>query len=318
MKLDVGLLWPESATRVESVVRVWGMAGGRRVMGYDEHVWRGLPPQPDADREALPWLTLAGAGNRLKLALDLAEPVEALPGVVVERALFQAWIGDDLTIRARWLLQKWPATGVDVTLPAGAANLAVAADGRRVTLLQPVAGGADGVRVVRVPLPPAESRTGRGYTTLDVRYQMPPRESRGELTLVPPLLAAAYRGPARWQIFAPPDTVPIGLGGDVQFETGWAWRGGLAMPTAGAATAELELWFKAGADADADTEASAVPGAADAEAVTGRQPTPGPLQLAMIPRAAWVSGCSLAALLLVLGLSRVRPSVLGPLVGGRG
>ena len=307
-RVAVGLFWPEPATRVETTVRVWGGGSARRVVGFDG-TWRDLPPEPAADRDALPWLTLAGSGANPPLALDLADPADGgVNGTTVDRALVQATVGGDgaVAVRGRFVLRRWSPAGVDLELPAGTVP-EITVDGRKADPIATADAGES--RVVRVPLPaPAAGRPG---PVLDVRFTAAPvRAVRGELgqaTLPAPRLpGAVFRSPPRWQVLVPQDDVPLFLGRDLMTDSRWAVRHGTVGPTAGATPAELEQWLAGGTEPGPDD----LPAAGDA--FTARQPVPGPVRLLLVPRVWWVGACSLAALVVGYGLARLRPVLLGP------
>lgn len=305
-RVTVGLFWPEPATRIETTVRVWGGGSARRAAGFDGP-WRELPPEPAAERDALPWLTLTATGTNQPLALDLADPGDSgLGGAIVDRALVQATIGGDgaVGVRGRFVLRRWSPAGVDVELPAGTVA-EITVDGRKA---DPTAVAEAGeVRMIRVPLPaPAAGRPG---PVLDVRFTAAPvRTVRGELGQAalpaPRLPGAVFRSPPRWQVLVPSDDVPLFLGRDLLTESRWTVRHGTLGPTAGATPAELELWLAGGTDPGTDDAAG--------DALTARQPVPGPVKLILVPRPWWVGACSLVALIVGYGFSRLRPALLGP------
>jgi len=194
---------------------------------------------------------------------------------------------------------------VDVELPAGTVP-EITVDGRRADPAATADAGES--RVFRIPLPLPAARSA---LVLDVRFTAPPVKAvRGELgqaTLPAPRLpGAVFRSPPRWQVLVPPDDVPLVLGRDLLTESRWAVRYGTVGPTAGATAAELEQWLAAGTDPGADEPSGA------GEALTARQPVPGPVKLLLVPRAWWVGACSLAGLVIGYGLSRLRPRLLGP------
>ena len=315
VKFDLGLIWPEAATRVESGLRIWGGSGGRRIASFEGR-WRELPPEPDPTRDSLPWLTLTGTGGNLPLTLLLTDPTEGpLPSVWVERVLIQTWVGEDVAaIRGRFLLRRWSASGVDLLLPPGVAA-EVYVDGKKAeNLTAPSIAGYEGT-VARVPLP--EIRPNRMYATIDVRYQLPTRRTpTGEVRLSPPLIVgAAYRSPARWQAFFVPGVVTLCFAPDLQLESRWTWRNGMFSPVAASTATELDQWFAAGTDPDSEPTSGGVPvPSADPDALTARQPVPAVVKVYRVPRTLWVGASSMLALLLVLGVSRLRPELLGATV----
>jgi hypothetical protein len=307
-KFPVGLIWPDTATRVTASVRVWSAPGGRRVKRF-EGPWRELPPE--ADRDAWPLLTLAGSGSGLPLAFELGDATDGvLPQVWVDRALIQAWAAEEsVAVQARFLLRRWTTARLEVTLPPGVVP-EIALDGRKVTDLTP-----DPVSST-VGVPIAEPKPGRAYAVLEVRYQLPTaRAAWAETTLIPPVLSgAAYRAPARWQVAFPQDVTPLTWGDRFQPEARWGLRSGVATALPAATPQDLEQWFAAGVETDLPAETGAGPRRDAGEAVVGRQPLPGRVSLLTLPRAGWVTVCSLAALVLGVVLVRLPPAAIGPAV----
>ncbi len=310
-RLPVGLLWPDAATRVETTLRVWGAGSDRRVARF-EGPWRELPPEPGPD--AFPWLTLAGTGNNLPLSLELTDRAAGVvPAAVVERALVQAWLSDDgaLAVRGRFRLARWPAAGVDVELPPGVVP-EITVDGKKT---DPVPRGP-GESAVRVPVP--DYRAGRSVL-LDVRYLLPPARSPYELTVPPPRLpGAVLRSPARWQVVLPPGNVPLYLGRDLQPDVRWGWRHRLFAPAAASSTDDLEQWITEGTEPDADDDPPAATAGPTGDALTARQPAPGPVRLVRVARGWFVAACSLAAFVVGYAASRLRSGLLGPALGAVG
>jgi hypothetical protein len=298
--VPVPLLWPEAATHTEVTARVWG-AGGRRADGYVGR-WREVPPEPAAERDSLPWLTLTAAGPE-PLAVLLAADGPAGPPAVVERSLIQAVLADDGTtaVRARFVLLRW-AGGVDVDLPPGVAA-DVFVDGKRIDPLP----RPDGVRV---PVP--DPKPGRTACVLDVRVQGAAAGGWRGRTILPPRVRAAFRSPARWSVTHAAGTVPLVPAAAVQADARWGWRGYGFGPAAADSPADLDRWLRDGVEADAVEPPPAVPPGGEVVAV--RQPALGPLTLIAVPRTAWVAGASFLAFATAVGLARLRAAALGPAV----
>ena len=314
-QVPIGLLWPEGVTRAESRVRVWGDAMASRVIGFDGP-WGELPPEPDMAKDSLPWLTLAGSGTDLTLALKLAGgDSNPLPSVTVERGLFEARVGmgDEVAhMRARFRLREWPDAGVLVSRPVGV-GMEVTADGILVTNLTSAATGigAGGAPpgTILVPLPPSINRT----LVLDIKYDTPATwTSREDTVLTPPVIAdASYLSPVRWQVLFPEDVTPLYLDSGLTPENRWVRRGMLITPAGGATAAELDEWFESGKlPAEPDGVA-----AGESAGVTARQATPGAIQVYRVPWNGWVAGCSLLVLVVGLGVSRLPATLVGPAVG---
>jgi hypothetical protein len=304
---DVPLVWPD-ATKVTATVRVWGAAAGRRPANV-QGTWEERPPEPTPDRDALPWLTLAAAGGpkAVPLAFDLVESADA-GAAVVERAVVQTWASADGAVqgRARFLLKRWPAGGIDVELTAaGPPTVFVNKD--RADGLTPLPGGDESARAYRVPLP--EARPSRPTLVVELQYALPPQPA-GELLLVPPRVrGAVLQAPAWWQVAVPSRDVPLVFTTALLPDVRWGWRGGLPAPVAGLSPAELDRWFAGGVSPDGE----AWVGAAD-DAVTGRQATPATVRVVRVPRLPFVVTCSLLTLIVGLAVSRLRPALVGPTV----
>lgn len=303
-KVPVPLVWPDAA-RVESGVRVWAAAGVRPAR-FDGP-WRERPPEPDRARDALPALTLAGAGGGLSLTLELAPAADG-GAVTIDRGAVQAWAADDggVHVRGRYVLRRWPAGGVDVEVPAGAA-VSVFADRKQV---EPIPlGEAGDARVLRVPLP--EWRAARPATELDVRFVTPARAGGSLFGVPPPVVrGAAVRGPVRWQLAVPASAVVVVPDPAFLPDGKWQWRGWGFAPAPAGTPADLDAWLAAGTEADADADAPGW-GSAGGEVIGGRLPPGAGLRAVRVPRAAWVLGCSAVVVAVGWLLARLRPRPLG-------
>jgi len=310
LAVPVQLMWPETATRVDTVLRVWG--GGTRRAERFEGPWRELPTEVAVDRDSLPWYTLSASGVGVPLRLDIPEGSVA-GAVQVERALVQAILGDDggCGIRARFLLRKYPSTGLDVELPTSTA-MEMLVDDKRVEP-KVVATHADGSpKLVHVPL--TESKPGRAFVTLEVRCQTTAARERGRRFVVAPaLVGAQFRSPIRWYMSTPASVSPLYLVDGSQPEVRWVWRGVGFAPMSAVTPAELDHWYAVGSEddqGDADTNSTTV-----GDTFAARQPAVGPVEVILLPRIGWIGGC--AAIVFVVGflLSRLQPWLLGPVLG---
>ncbi len=314
-RVPVALLTPDAVSRLDSHVRVWCGTSTRRVSRPDGP-WRELPPEPAADRPSLPWLTLAGSGATLPLAVELADDAGPILGVTADRALVQTWLASDGTsvVRGRFQLRRWSGGGVDLEVPAGVAP-EVYADGRRIdaaTLTPLAAAEAPEFKRLRVPLP--EAKPGK-MTLLDVRFPAArDRALRGAVAFPTPRLPdAAYRSPARQQWFLPADLVPLLPGPDAAAEQRWTLHGGLLAPTGAVSAADAEAWIAGGADADAEVAEANFAGVGNAttDALSARQARLVTVTVVLVPRVAWFAGCSLAAAVVGIVGYRMRPLALG-------
>lgn len=307
---DVPLVWPD-ATKVTATVRVWGTAAanGRRP-AVAAGAWEERPPEPSADRDALPWLTLAATGSTkpVPLALDLLDVPDA-GGIVIERAAIQTWASPDGAIlgRARFLLKRWSAQGLDLEVTA-AGGPTVFVNKDRAENLAATAGGDEFTRTYRVPLP--EPKPTRPALVVEVQYTLPP-QARGEMLLVPPRVrGAVLQTPAWWYAAVPANTAPLVFGPGLHAEQRWGWHGGLPAPVAALTAADLDRWFAGGAPPD---DADPWAGPAD-DGVTGRQATLAPVRVYRVPRLPFAVVCSFLALVTGVAVSRLRPRLVGPTV----
>ena len=302
-KASVGLLWPVGATRTESVVRVWSHLATGRAVGAEPGPWRELPPEPMADRDALPVVTLAGSGSDLPLVLTASDSTEGGAAAVrVERGLIQVVIGGDDTAdcRARFLLTRWLADAVEVGLPEDLTGdpPQVLLDGR--TVEAPAVPTATG-RAVRVPLP--EARAGR-TAVLEVRYRLAFGGATGRDSLAPPRPKAEFTGPVRWHVVGPAGSAPLVLGGG-RAEQRWVARTGMLVPAA-ASEESLERWFR--------TDSGPDDGGDRLEVAVVRTAGAGPIRVVAVPRLWLVTIASAVVLVVGLVVSRLPFGMSGPAV----
>jgi hypothetical protein len=300
LSVPAGLLWPVDA-QTEATVRVW--AGGARAIGPPPPGWREVPPEPVADREALPALTLA-AGGEQPLALELRPAaLEAAAGVWVDRALLEAAPTEEggTAYRARFRLARWLVSALEFELPDGAGAPAARLDGATAPLVPA------GPNRYRAALPESAGRA----LVLDVQYAVPgARGAAGEAAYRPPALAGAtFAGPVRWLITEPASAAPLVTRANGRTELRWRWRGASYAPTA-PPPAAAERWFALGIEPGADEAGTG----ADGEAVLVRQAAPAEVRVARAPWLALGAGASLAAAVALLVLAQAPAAAAGAAV----
>lgn len=305
-KVPITLVWPVGPTRVESTVRVWSYTVVPRAVTNLSPGWRELPVEPVPERDALPALVLSATGGEVPLTLESRE--SAAPGAVgvwVDRAWIQAWTtdADAISYRARFRLRRWLVPAVEVQLPVGLVGMIPEffRDDEKLADAVPLSESG----AFRVPLP--EPRPGR-TTIIEVRYRLPAnRLAAGATEYLPPRLpAAGFLGPVRWQVMLGSGSVPLLVGGATA-ELQWFGRGGRLLVGA-TGTDELERWLRG------DDTGGVAAVTADDDSLTAYQPTPAPLDVLPVPRVGFVVVCSVAVFLVILVVSRLRVSVLGPAV----
>jgi hypothetical protein len=264
--------------------------------------WREASPRPSAARDSLPALTLLASRGAddppPTAAILLGEPETAPARAVIERALVQAWLLADGqgAGRARYVLSRWPAAGIDLDLPNLPAEIWL--DGKRVETPAPIVPAEGYVAAVRVPMP--EPRPGRTAVLVDVRFPLPPASVRW--TVLPPhVRSAAAKSPPRWQLASVPGAVALDFPGDLSPDARWVWRGGRADPAPVGTAAEFDRWI---ADGTEPTEVSDVAG------IAGRQLDPfKPVRLTMPSLWFWSAACSATVLLAGLAVARYKPPI---------
>ena len=193
--IPVGLLWPTTASRAETTVRVWSNTVTAQAIVNRSPGWREQPIEPVADRDALPILVLSASGGEIPLMLEASE-IEGGSAVAiwVDRGLIQAWLADDGTIRYR---ARFPGTALART---GDRDSAPRTPGRfvpRVSPRRPTDRCRSSHRIERhasVSNPTARSAVGR-TTRIEIRYHLP-AAGDGDTEYRPPLLPPS-RSPGR-------------------------------------------------------------------------------------------------------------------------
>jgi hypothetical protein len=304
-RLPVGLIWPDDATRTDVTVRVWSGAD-QRVAGFDGP-WRQAPPSPSPNRDSLPGLTLQATRG----PDDPAPPLTILPTetdaplsrAAIERSVVQVWFpGDGPGLgRARLLLSRWPAAGVDLDLPDPAVEILL--DGKRVEALPPLAPADGFAAAVRVPMP--DPKPGRPPVLLEVRFPLA-KSDWVQTVQAPHVRAAVLRTPSRWQISPAPGSVILDTAGSLSAETRWSFRGSRFVPSPVGSSADLDRWIADGTESNTESDESGI---------LGRQIDPyRPVRLTTLPATPWSIGCSAVVVLVGLILSRMK-SGLGYAVG---
>lgn len=300
--MPINLVLPTGTSRTDVVTRVWVSTTSGRIVSLKAGPWREIPPDPAAERESLPVLTLAASGGELPLTLDVGKAAGE-SAITIERSLLQATHGDDgIAFRARFLLRRWSADSLDVRLPAAFDGVVPEAyldePPKRVPAQIRI---ENGERILRLPLP--EARPGR-MIAVEIRYVLPGR-GVDEISEYPaPQPDASFNGPLRWHIIGPGGSIPVLLGGE-RSEQRWHTRFGLITP-APAGADELEKWFLTGAADGTSTGGT--------ESVVVRVDSPASIEIVHLPRAAFIIGCSVGVLLLGLVLSRFPGWLAGPTV----
>jgi hypothetical protein len=329
-RFQVPLVVPEQA-QGEIRVRVWGEPGElpKLVQGDRLGGWTEQAIEEVAGQDRLPALVVRADQLDLPLVLHLGSG-KPIFTVLVERTLVQAGLdpGGTQHYRVRYRLARLVGRHLDLELPAPVPviRLQVALGGKRVdydTLSEgdSPAGdraGAHG-RVARLRLPDAagEPFPEGPAGILEVSYQLSPGQG-GVGPLWSSLAAPGVRGappgvPTRWQVLAPSGWVLLSPEAE---QRSWSLRGWLWAPRLTTPPAELESWLtgpprpaalKAEGQGTSDDRAAedwSVTGTAvgdSAGLVCWREGSEGVL-VTHLPQQTWLLLCSLAVLLLGIGL----------------
>ncbi len=297
----------------DTKVRVWAEPGAAPTVAGGP--WSREDVEEVSGSDRFPSLVVRSGRPGAPLALRLGETV-AVYVVLVERALIRASVGEGgvQAYRARYLLTRLAARHLDVELPAPVSTLElrVRLDGRRVDweTMDEKGRRNDGGRTARLRLAP---ELVRRRAVLEVSYQLSPGRTAGgpmQTTLQAPVLRDHPDGvPTRWQIDLPSGWVPLGPreggGGGPGEERAWGWRGWLLAPRLALTRADLERWFAGPGEKLQVEETAEGAGGGDEQVpslVCWREAA-GPLVVTHVPQQAWLLVCSLAVLVLGLGLS---------------
>jgi hypothetical protein len=309
--LSIPLVWSDSSTRAESLVRVWGNLGAPRVEGFSGP-WEALPLETVDGRELLPALRLITSEANPSLSLELTMPdIGQIPPLRVERALIQsrANLGEEFTrIRARFMLRRWPITGIMVELPAGVTP-DISLRGLRITQWKTLKNGSDRAaaspdrQTIVLPLPPPSGE----LLPLEIRYLIAtPSALVGTIPLQPPLLlGATFAAPIQWQSLFPAESTILLADRRWNTELYWTWRGAMLVPTAGASDDQLDRWLTEGVMESRPSGGSDQPW--NAEEVSGLmlwQSTVAPVTVYRLPWSLTVTVSSLLVLMIALIISR--------------
>jgi hypothetical protein len=308
-QVPVGLFWPASSQRIDTTVSIWTSTATGRTIANTSPGWRELPIEPAAERDTLPILTLAASGGSFPLVLEerLSDDASAV-GIWVDRALVQAWVGDEgiCRYRTRFHLNHWFTQSLDVRLPAGSSSPDFFWDGLKVDAALLAEPGNE--KVYRLPLP--DGRSGR-TVMIEVRYQLSVvRKELGEVEFVPPRLDnTAYAGPVRWQISFPTGTLPLLIRG-ASSEYRWQWRNIMFDAGPVKSTEELDQWLRSGSEPGGTD----LPGTSLGDILTARQAVPESLSLFRLPRTVFVIFCSTFIFVVLLVIVRLPGSLIGPAI----
>jgi hypothetical protein len=292
---EVPLAAAEGVTRADQRVRVWSEGGRLPTLGPCKWVEAAIEEVPGFAR--LPCLVARplepGEALRLRIPEGSAEPQ-----LLVSRALVRVELAEAgaQSYRVSYRIERFTGPVVDLELPghAAAISLHAALEGRRIDheVTDPRTGRAVRIRV-------APSLAVRPVT-LDLSYHLQSPGISLSAPLAAPRLPGAAGFPARWQITVPSGWVVLGPDSGPA-PRAWRRAGWLLAPAPATSPADLERWLTGEDAAEADGDASLVLWRDGGEDVT----------LTLLPRQAWLLGCSLLACGLGLFLVRLASTAPG-------
>jgi hypothetical protein len=298
----VPLIVPEQ-TNGETKVRVWSEPGTLPEPMRADADWSRHNVEKVKKRSRLPVLVLQAQSMNAKLTLRLAEAEGDKVNVLADRALIRVDVKEEgHAYHASFLLTQLLTRQLDLELPAPVPSLGLVVKlGDQIIdpaivdeQGQPSASG----RIARLTLNPELVNR----SVLDVKYKMPPgRLSAGlfQTVLQPPVLRGEPgRVLIRWQVTLPPGVVPLGPEGGAGTPRVWSRKGWLLVPRLGVSGGDMDRWFagnenlQSGEELDAGSIPSLICLRSGLE----------PLVVTHAPFKPWLGCCSLAVLLIGLGL----------------
>jgi hypothetical protein len=293
---SVPLIWPESATHLEAVVRVWSEPGTLPALADARVVdaWEDQAPRPVQGYDAMPALLLQGAGAQLPLVLKVQEsPLTPLARAILDRGLVQVAVDEDggQHYRARFLVRKFHQKVLEIEVPRGAEGLSIAVDNPKVTKWSKHE--ADGNSIIRFEV---DAEYYSQPVLLEIDYTRPGAhlavERFWQTTLHPPRFRSeVFLGKVRWQLSLPASWTPMVPEGQT-VDARWGLQGWLLSPLAEVSSSDLEHWLTGKESADPPSPVSLALWRNSLE----------PLLVLHLPRQAWLLICSGLFLAVGLGL----------------
>ncbi len=204
--IQVPLIWPEQATRVETKARLWSQPEIKPVLAEAsalDLMWKDVGTEVVPGQGSLPSSVLLAEGQYLPLVLRLQKSPAPLVSVVIDRLLMVADVEEDGTehYHARFLLTKLHTTSLDVRMPLPNLDPKFLLDGK---LIPWTAKDSSGL-IARLSIDPSLYDKP---AVLAVDYRMATDQPRPEgiwqTTLDPPVLEGnVLLGKVRWQVTLP-------------------------------------------------------------------------------------------------------------------
>jgi hypothetical protein len=305
----VPLATVEQATAGDVKVRIWSEPGELPRLATSR-LWEELGSEEVEGRRDLPALVLRATRRDAPLQLIVAEQTTSYT-VLVERALMRISLAENGVQywRARYQIRQLAQRDLDIAFSVPVATLRAhfVLNGKQVTpaLLDEKGQSTDGGNVARLRLSPELVRRA---ALLEVSFQtLPGRSERSPLhtLLQPPILRGAPSVPARWLVSVSNNRVLLAPESGTGAERTWTRCGWLLAARLQRSCADLEREFdnalpdKLRQELDSRSSGS---GEETAPTLMFWQDQAAPIVLTEAPQQAWLLACSLAVLLLGLGL----------------
>jgi hypothetical protein len=209
-EFSIPLLEPEPIASAR-LVRVW-MSASLTVELREPTDWQPAPVEVIAGRSTLPDLVLRSSGAVIGPAVTIsARNASAEEGPTITKVHAEVRLGDAIEYRVRLIVQNCAAGG-EIVVPAGAHNLEVQIQGKRLPEAALVRGDQTTVRV-----PPL--LVDHDGVAIELRYRIP-GSSTSRLEL-PQLTGSELAGEVIWTIVPGPGKLVL-ASGDVP--NSWNWR----------------------------------------------------------------------------------------------
>jgi hypothetical protein len=279
-------------------VRIWCGKGLRLDSRPEDQFWKRAAAPVQADGFILPVVALHSSSLEAPLELQCKNVATSAPDAVAERVLIEVRVlsDGDLDYRASFRLAHLQTDHLRVSLPGNLRTLVadrVVLSGAELSL-----SGLDFVPdpeerdrcLLTIPIAPELLRE---TATLAVSFRV--RSGRHWLGAThsfpaPRFVSSVPIGPTRWRVELPAGVLALGWGRAASQEQSWHWWGWLRPPAPDFLGADLHAWL---GDRIREPAWSGERPALSFAQLGALEPLP----LVLVPRQAWLLGCSLLVLL---------------------
>jgi hypothetical protein len=290
----VPLVQAVSASGGDIKVRVWCDPEEHAASAGEQ--WEDLPSEVVPDRDSLPALVLEGGLDRsLWLSITRA-PLASAATALIDRILIRVDTSESgvQSYRSKFLLGQRIARELIVDLPASLSRAAVEVRlGSKAVPFQLLDEAGRETEVGKRFRFKLQTDPTRPADVLEIKYEVDAARLAGngamQSTYYPPQIQnALLLGRLRWDIHLPAGWMAVRSGSTATPEEQWGWSGWTLAPLPALSSSALEQWVQ--------KSDRVSPNGERASSYLAWQTGPEPLQLAQVPRRAWMLLCSLVAL----------------------